>query len=139
MNRSCQRCGKDFLAQRPTAKYCTNVCRSAASKARAKQSDNVVQLRTPTAPAVGDLSVEDHARRELGDAVSTTLGQMCLTAARRIDSGEVVGAALSSTMKRLEEMMEAAERLRLTISTASNQVDPVEYLKARGERRRTAG
>lgn len=146
MNRACERCSKEFLAQRPTAKYCGNVCRSAASKARAKEpTAKVLQLRTASAPGPvlvdpGELNIEAYVRRELGETVATAMGQMCLTAARRIDRGDVVGSALGTVLKRLDDMLEKVAASGAIAEVESDESNPITILQRRAEERaRDAG
>jgi hypothetical protein len=37
MQKSCERCGQEFTAQRPTARYCREACRVAAHRASRRQ------------------------------------------------------------------------------------------------------
>lgn len=126
MDRSCSHCGREFVAVRPTAKYCSATCRSAASKLAKRQAGDdqvataatVVSLagrkvsaktpRTPVNPKAG--GVEKTLTRELGDALDTSVGQQAVILARRIDSGNDTSAGLVAASKQLLLLTAAALR-----------------------------
>lgn len=121
---ACTRCGKEFVAQRSTAKFCSAVCRSAASKAKAKDGEDaalasdatVVALASrrtsrPAPRATRVCSVVDAITSELGEAISTSLGQQALVLAERIDGRvDTSGSAVASLSKQLVILTAAALR-----------------------------
>ena len=126
MLKACEQCGNEYLAQRSTARFCSDVCRSAATKAKARNAANaqltadetVVSIvgrkasvkapRTPPNPGAG--GVEKTLTRELGDALDTSVGQQAVILARRIDSGNDTSAGLVAASKQLLLLTAAALR-----------------------------
>lgn len=140
MIRSCEQCGKEYRAVRSQAKYCSAVCRSAASKARKRvEADDdfaadatVVALagrkrrQAMEAPA-GESSVESALRAELGDAIGTLLGQQALVLAKRMDDRvDTSGSAVATLSKQLVVLTAAALRDR----APSAEEDPVAAIQA---------
>jgi len=137
----CSRCGKEFAAQRPTAKYCSASCRAMASRdakraaeaAGLTEAANVVAIagRRPNAAtrkpkALGGAGVESSVLRELGDAASTSLGEQALVLARRLDANVDTGSALASLSKQLVVLTAAAVRDKAPVAAE----DPVGAVQA---------
>ena len=165
MERTCQRCGRAFTAQRSTARFCSKRCTDAAGKVRRREAAKrqrdadlaeVVELPAgrrrkpkphesgaaePAEPAEPPkLSVEQRVRHELKALVDSALGQMCLQAARRLDEGRDTSAAgVASLMKRLEDMLAtAAGILAAGSAEEADDDDPIAYIEQRGRERARA-
>lgn len=133
---SCTRCGTEFDAQRPTAKYCTASCRALASREFKRAAEvgehvaaaNVVAMTARRTPARGRrvTSIEAALVRELGAAANTSIGQQALLLARRMDAADDSGAALANMSKQLVILTSAARR----DSTPDAAVDPVAAVQA---------
>lgn len=123
---TCQRCGDEFTAQKSTAKFCSASCRVAWHRASAKPG-GVVSLDSRRKaerlqPAASVEDVTSAVRAELGDQVSTALGQQALLLARRLDSGQdPSGAAVASLSKQLVDVMARV----YDKAGASGEVDPL--------------
>jgi hypothetical protein len=138
---ACANCGREFQAQRKTAKYCTSACRVAATRKR--QRDAAPAPRREGAqvyalPPVSDAPSEGfHAatQRQLEEAgrAESYQGRAALFAARILDSG--VQDTMSSMATMLREykasMREALEGVRAVD-------DPVESILARRQKRVSA-
>lgn len=132
---TCAACGAGFDAARKNAKYCSDRCRK-----RGQRGAEVVELPADAGVSadVGLVprgSVELATYRELEQAgrLETTLGQTCLTLARRLDfPGVDTGSAVSSVAGRLDDLM--AKALKGTkAATAPQQLG--DELAARRQRR----
>lgn len=100
-------CGTTFTARHPRARFCSDRCRK-----RKQRVGEVVEL--PTSPAPSEVGpVEAVTQRDLDAAgrLDSTLGQMCLALARRIDRpGMDTGSAVASVAGRLDDLMAKATR-----------------------------
>lgn len=119
-------CGVEFSPIRSDGRYASTTCRSRAfrrAKANAADAQLVadatvvsiagrrVKASTPTAPTTpGAGGVEKATIRELGDALSTSLGQQAIVLARRLDQATDTGSALASISKQLITVTAAAVR-----------------------------
>lgn len=127
MQRRCDRCGKSYEAKRPTSKYCSSSCRARQSQSPKPVAD------LPTKRTGTDL----HAvtERELTEAgrLDTVLGRQALELAQRITSSQETGSAVASLSKEFRAVMEAA------MEGVGIAADPLDELRARRERKRSAG
>lgn len=103
-------CGTTFSARHPRAKYCSDRCRK-----RGQRGGKVVKLPTEESPAASTRRgpVEETTRRELKEAgrLDTSLGQMCLALARRLDHpGVDTGSAMASVAARLDDLKTKATK-----------------------------
>jgi hypothetical protein len=90
----------------------------------------VPTTHTPSEPGER-LSIEDHVRSELGSTCDTALGQMCLTLARRIDSGAVANSALSTAVARLDALLEKADQAGAVEEVEADDTNPITILQRR--------
>src|SRR4051812_17494216 len=100
-------CGTTFAARNPRARYCSDRCRK-----RGQRGGVVVELPTD-APAPAQGAVEAATRRELEDVdrLDTSLGQMCLALARRLDNpGVDTGSAMAAVAARLDDLKTKATK-----------------------------
>lgn len=119
-------CGVEFSPIRSDGRYASTTCRSRAFRAaKAKAADaalaadaTVVSIAGRKAPAKASPAsttpsaggVEAAVARELGDALSTSLGQQAVVLARRLDEHTDTGSALASVSKQLVVLTAAALR-----------------------------
>lgn len=106
-------CGTTFQAKSARAKYCSDRCRK-----RSQRSGEVVPLPTTTtaagpepAPPMGPVLAS--TIKDLTDAgrLDTTLGQVCLALARRVDSpGMDTGSSFRSVVQELKVTLAEATR-----------------------------
>lgn len=115
MERSCEGCGKPFVAKRKTARYCGPTCRSRASlaRSRAARSGTVVQLTAP-APAEGEQGAEVQlpiraaveAALTKANKLDTPAGQTALHLAARLDrSGGESASAVASLSREMDRLL----------------------------------
>ena len=134
MKRNCERCGKEFVAQRNTARYCSSSCRSYVAQG--------VPAITPEAsthshdtPGAQDVRLVDALRVELEDAgvQDSSDGIAALILARRIEAGSDPGAATASMAKQMQA-------LRMSALASVSRADKMdEVTRARDKKLRSAG
>lgn len=129
MQRACDSCGTDYEAKRPTSRYCSTKCRNRAARAgvskpriHAESSDPIVITTT----------VADQVRRELGQILESSAGQMALSLAHRLDAAVDTGSAMAAVARELRTIMGEL------LGTVADVADPIDELKAARERRRTS-
>ena len=129
MREQCAVCSEPFEAKRKTAKYCSPRCRVRAA-------------RQPKAEAAAPMPVDPDAELwtatldELTAAgrVASASGQAALLLARRLDSRLVETGSSVAAMVR-EHRAALADALK----SASSEVNPLDELRARRERKLDAG
>lgn len=123
MERACRRCGKPFVPKRSTKVYCSDLCRSRASQDRAAQKPlaEVAPLPATAGPMLAAARVE----LEAAGRSDTTLGQMVLSLAARLDAGQDTGSAVAALTRELRVTMEQA------LDGAPSAADELDELKAR--------
>lgn len=132
MTKYCEVCGKPFEAQRPTAKYCGSTCRANKSRGRV----DVAPIQSSPANVdkpVSGLKDAVTAELEAADRLNTVAGQHALELAHRIVSAPGMNTGVAALSKQLQSVL--AEALR----GASQQVNPLDELKARRDAKRSAG
>ena len=140
MNQTCGSCGQGFDAKRPTAKYCSDRCRKRAQR-RSDAAPPAAAVRpapaaTPTVSAeVGSLAAAAGAELEDVGRLQSAAGQAVLALARRIDTASAAdtGSALAALVKEFRSALAAA------VAGAEQAADPVDELRLRRERKRSAG
>ena len=146
---ACSRCGKEFEAQRPTARYCTASCRALASREAKRAAEGAALAADATVVAIASRrrstsrsasrgaagTVEESVTRELGEAASTSLGRQALALARRMDANIDTGSALASLSKQLVILTAAAVREKAQVA----EEDPVGAIQAQVIALRAAG
>lgn len=136
---ACARCGTRFEGKTARAAYCSASCRALASRDRKTRPQPPSGVVVALPGVQGDTTIRAAVLVALGAQQDTVAGRQALALADRLDSGASDGA-WSAMSKRLGELLAEAERVAAEAMAASgDQVDPVEFLKARGERRRHAG
>ena len=103
-------CGKTFNAGRANARYCSDKCRKRTS--RAPGADVVPITLEPEAGArIGPIETAARFELEQADRLNTSLGQVVVALARRLDRGEMeTGSAYSSLANTYDAKMAAATR-----------------------------
>lgn len=138
---TCRQCSTPFESVRADAHYCGDACKMRAYRARRRDSAkaatvvNLVDRQarkevTGVDPAEG--LIERYVQAELGKpGVATALGQMCLNAARQLDTGRATGSAAATLMKRVEAMLETAVASQKVEEIAADADDPITWLERR--------
>lgn len=140
MQRSCVICAKPFEASRPSAAYCGATCRKRASRAAKPGGDKPSrQAAGRPRPASTPVSGEDDvaaavlAELQAADRDGSALGRQAIALARRMAEFDT-GSSMAALSRELRAVM--AEALG---DQAQATLDPLDELKARRDRKRTAG
>ena len=108
MERACDSCRTSYAAKSPLSRYCSSRCAKRAQRTGlARSAQGAATIAQP--PAVTQ-EVEAAVRATLKDAgrLSTPLGQVALTLARRLDApGGDTGAGLAALAKQLAATLAA--------------------------------
>ena len=120
--RPCEACGVDFEARRQSSRFCSDRCRQRLR--RSPVAAGAERMRP------GELV--DATRRQLAaaGAVDTTLGQMALLLAARLESPLETGNSVASVSREFRTVMGWVTDQRV------DGFDPVDELRARRDRRR---
>lgn len=135
MQRNCAVCNESFDAKRPQAKYCSTRCRTRASRAGlavGRNSKAAAAAPTITRETSGLLDAVQ-AELEAAGKLNTVSGQHALELASRIVNAPGMNTGVAALSKQLQNVL--AEALR---GTAGPQVNPLDELKKRRDRKRTA-
>lgn len=146
----CSECDTEFVAQRSTARFCSESCKKRAKRGRARAEGqaskvgalaSVTSLRGAGAPVPRQtVSIESRVVRELGPQLDSALGQQCLLIAQRLDDRlDLSGSAVAALSKRLEAMLETVAAIRAAKATTADVEDPLDFLARRAEERRQRG
>lgn len=127
MQRSCAQCGQPYKAKRATAKYCSSLCRTRAS--RAGRPAKAAPKPTETYGVL-----ESATRRELdaAECLDTMLGWASIELARRIESSTESGSSVASMVRVLRDTMTEALK-------GTTVADPLDELRDRRDAKRNAG
>lgn len=135
MKRSCAVCKEPFEAQRPQAKYCGTTCRTRAHRGGIARKRGTTEA--PPAPTMEreTSGLLDAVKAELEAArrTNTVAGQHALELANRIVNAPGMNTGVAALSKQLQNVL--AEALR---GSTGPQVNPLDELKARRDRKRTA-
>ena len=111
MQHTCARCGRAFEAKRDNARFCSERCRTGASRARRSGRPETIASVSVLPVAHEDVGsgVVGATRAELEAAcrVDTVLGQAALKLAERIDSSTAVMGFAALVRELRETMVEA--------------------------------
>jgi hypothetical protein len=144
MERSCDHCGRPYIAKRASSKYDSDLCRKRA------QRSGAAAPRTPAsseAREAVDERIDEAATRLVTPAVlaelkeanaqDTAAGRVALALSLRLDLPSLdTGSAVASVARQLLEAMKAAT----ADAKPTGEPDPLaEMRKAREERARRAG
>lgn len=129
MTRSCDGCGREYVAKRPTSRFCGGTCRTRASRA-----GGVAAVPRSVPSVVATSGVVAATRRELEDAgrLGSMLGEAALELATSIASPHESGSSKASMVKQLVATM--AEALKGTAAA-----DPLDELRGRRDAKRHVG
>lgn len=137
MTVACANCGKEFGAQRKTAKYCTSKCRVAATRARQRDAAPAPRREGATVIALAPISESSSPNAEgffaatmrtleEVDRAGSYQGMSALFAARILDSGVQDSMSSMATMLR-----EYKASMRDALEGVAVVDDPVDSLLAR--------
>lgn len=130
MQRSCTVCGTGFEAQRPQAKYCSAKCRM--RKARGHETADTEPAPEADRPVSGLIDAVT-AELEAADRLNSVAGQHALELAKRIVNAPGMNTGVAALSKQLQAVLAEA------VKGASQQVNPLDELRARRDRKRVAG
>ena len=135
MRRPCDRCGREYDAERPSSRYCTDKCRVEASRARRRGLPvsvmaAVTELEPPIQAPSGLVS-STSAQLEAAGRLGSPMGQAALVLAARIESGHEHGSAVAALTRELRSTLEAA------LDGVRPAADAVDELRLRREQRRS--
>ena len=133
MQRNCAVCNESFDAKRPQAKYCSTRCRTRASRAGLASNRNPAAVAPMVTRETSGLLDAVQAELEAAGKVNTVAGQHALELASRIVNAPGMNTGVAALSKQLQNVL--AEALR---GAASAQANPLDELKKRRDRKRTA-
>lgn len=131
MVRSCPVCGKSFVAQRATAKYCSSSCRGRAYAERAAAAPAVPAAAL--VPAPDGLAAAVRAQLDAAGRAGSPLGMQAVTLAARVESPHETGAAVAALSRELRTVLDVA------LAGVAVAADPVDELRVLRDRKRHAG
>jgi len=130
--RDCDVCGRSYEAVRVTSRYCGPTCRQRSLRASAAGLPLLAAtLEDHEAPS----ELERATIRELEAAgrLASVAGQIALLLAYRIGSRRESGAAVAALAKQFREAMDKA------LAGVDRAADPLDEIRARRDRKRSAG
>lgn len=130
--RACDSCRNQYEAKRPNSRFCSEPCRKRFSR----QPGAVASLAVPAdepASHEGPLTRSTRLELEAAGRVDSSIGQLALLAARRLDAGGETGSAVASLMR--EHRATVAEAVR-GVQMAGDKLDE---LRAKRDRKLAAG
>ena len=133
MQRNCAVCTESFDAKRPQAKYCSTRCRTRASRAGLASSRNPAAVAPMVTRETSGLLDAVQAELEAAGKLNTVAGQHALELAARIVNAPGMNTGVAALSKQLQNVL--AEALRGSVSAQAN---PLDELKKRRDRKRTA-
>lgn len=132
MLRSCSWCGDEFQARHPRAKFCGDTCRQASHRA-GPDGPEAPEPAAGDAPG-GFVEVATVAELEAAGREASPLGLAAVVLARRLDnSSNESGAAIAALARQLRDTLGAA------MAGAQKAADPLDELRERRDRKRSAG
>lgn len=133
MRRNCAACSAEFDAKRDTAKYCSARCRVRANSSKPK-TDRPGPPRPVPADVDGELTAATLTELTAAGRVDSAFGRAALLLARRLDSPVIEPGSAVAAMVR-----QHAASLADALKGAAAEVDPVDELRSRRDRKRAAG
>ena len=133
MQRECDRCGRLYEAKNSRSRFCSDLHRAEAGKARkAGLPERVagVAVLPPEPSEEGPQALATRIQLEVAERFDSPLGQACMALAKRMDARIDNGSGLASLVRELRTTLEAA------LDGAARAPDVVDELRARRERRR---
>ena len=138
MTRKCEICRKPFEAKRPQARFCGDTCRKrnqrGAGPTPKMPSKPAATAAVPVeAAGVGLISSVVNELTEAG-RLNTALGQSALKIAVRMETSTTdTGAGLAAMSRELRAVLAQA------LADTEVEADPIDELRARRDRKRSAG
>ena len=133
MQRSCDVCHGSYEAKRASSKFCSDNCRLRAHRSpMAVALAPVVPLTTPVDPSEGSLTAATLAELGAAEMLASSLGQLALMLARRLDRPSMdTGSSIAALVRE--------HRATLTAAVDAGKVaeDPLDQL-AQQRRQRLA-
>jgi hypothetical protein len=123
MNRSCDVCGKSYVAKRPGSRFCGATCR------KRNQRRPVTSIEV-TSSTVGQLVLVTERELVAAGRLRTVMGQQALELARSIVSPLTTGSAKASLSKEFRAVMAAV------LAAAPGRADELDELRMRRDAKR---
>jgi len=133
MQRDCDACGRAYDARRASSSYCSGTCGKRAQRATA--AGMPLRAATPDDREAPPSELERAVAREL-EAVGrlqSVAGQVALELAYRVASPHETGAAVAALARELSVSMTKA------LAGVDRAADPLDEIRARRDRKRSAG
>lgn len=130
--RACDSCRNQYEAKRPNSRFCSESCRKRFSR----QPGAIASLPAPgpvIEGAEGPLTRSTRLELEAAGRADSSVGQLALLAARRLDAGGETGSAVAALMR--EHRATVAEAVR----GAQKAGDKLDELRAKRDRKLAAG
>ena len=128
--RSCAKCGASLPLQTGRGRRRTMCATCSPSRAKTKRPTATVADASQSSTQGGCVATVT-AELTAAGMLDSHQGQAALLLARRMESGDDTGAALAQMVRQLRETMASA-----LSSAVPDEVDPVDELRARRDRRR---
>lgn len=130
--RACDSCRDRYEAKRPNSRFCSERCRKRFSRQPGAVASLVPEV--DDAPiSEGPLTRSTRLELEAVGRFDTSIGQLAMLAARRLDAGGETGSAVASLMR--EHRATVAEAIR-GVKLAGDKLDE---LRAKRDRKLAAG
>ncbi len=133
MHRRCDECGIAYDARRASSRFCGGTCGKRAQRARAAgiplRASNLDDLGAAPSELVQAVTRELEAAGRGGSVA----GQLAVLLARRVGSRRETGAATAALARELSATMTKA------LAGVANAADPLDEIRARRDRKRSAG
>ena len=129
MTRSCDSCGRSYMARRRSSRFCSARCRS-RNAGRPPELFNALNNSSGTDPVAPSPLVESiQADLDAAGRLDTMRGQLALLLARRIGAPIQSGSSTAALSRELRAVMDDA------LTGATKAADPVGELAVRRERK----
>lgn len=106
----CAQCGLPFVGQRSSAKYCSTRCRTAATRARARDDADEPEpvASTPARKRTHPLVLTTRRELRAAGVLNTVAGQRAILLAERAANPRESGSAVANLATKLQDAVDAA-------------------------------
>lgn len=133
MQRECESCGRSYTASRASSRFCGDTCGKRSQRARAAGIPLLAAALDGHEAPPSELERATIRELEAVGRLQSVAGQMAVLLARRIGSRRETGAATASLARELSATMTKA------LGGVANAADPLDEIRARRDRKRSAG
>ena len=144
----CEQCGRPFIGQRTTARYCGSSCRVRAAKERASKDAPVVRLPSASKPrpaadeptpspaaedGPGPVEVATRAALDEAEDVPAARAALCIALARKLDFGARAdtASAFATGVARLDAMLTEIAKASSSATLIGSMRDELGAFRAR--------